>query len=253
MPNPYPDSLIGKTSGGQARFFSSSDAVMYINNLKVPSAVTFSWNMQEMRIPLYGYNDKLYRTVTNGRVQISGVFEVNFLYKGLVELLMLSESSERTKALVDLIGSDQYYGAAIKTQIERGKVKPLDQMNEGDLIAFITDVIKDPNISNKESIERLSKVNRFLEGKFYTHPPKVVEGTQITKNPYRIDIFYSNHNKIDPSLGSGQLARVNILSESFIECYTTGRSKTVRAEVGGPDGGGSPILEVYQFVARKLE
>jgi hypothetical protein len=239
-----------KSSMGSPRFLSAVDCTVYIDGKKLSTIATISWSVDESREALYGFNDTYFRSVTDGRVQVRGVIEINFLYKSLFEL-MVSENVDDKENIKKITESPNPAEHIKENRESQGNSRQKTAIKESEFIKFINDIVGNNEVPALEKNLKLTQMSDHLDTLFSPETKKIPPS--ILRTPFDMTVLYSNHNKINLNLGSSQYSKLNLLAERFKECYIIGKSKTIRAEVGGPNGGGSPILEVYNFICKRTE
>jgi hypothetical protein len=69
-------------------YFSGNSAVLYIGDVFIDEAVSFSFNVQQSKTPIYGYASQLFDDVSKGQVLVQGQFSVNFKEAGYLWLVL---------------------------------------------------------------------------------------------------------------------------------------------------------------------
>jgi len=76
------------TASFQYDYFSGANIGIYVRDILVASAVAVQFDLNQNKLPLYGYASDLWDGVAEGTVQCSGVLVVNFQYAQYVPTLI---------------------------------------------------------------------------------------------------------------------------------------------------------------------
>lgn len=69
-------------------YFSGSQAILYIGDVYIDEATSFSFSVQQGKTPIYGYSSQLFDAVSAGNVLVQGQFSVNFKESGYLWLVL---------------------------------------------------------------------------------------------------------------------------------------------------------------------
>lgn len=142
-PTPPPIPTEGFSSGiYNFDYFMSSQVACYIGSTWIDEITSIAFEVSHQKMPLYGYADKYFRTVTKGQVLVQGMFTINFKEAGYLWLAL-----------------NQYHG-------ELGKSTPLNPFKDSATIQSqnLEKIIQYNNIDDEEYIKhRNEAVNTMAE------------------------------------------------------------------------------------------
>lgn len=85
---------------GNKRYYSSTDAVVSFNGVKLEEVCSIMWTINEPKQPLYGYNSWTFDEVAVGARIIMGSFVINFIIPNYLELVLKGASGASDEDIV---------------------------------------------------------------------------------------------------------------------------------------------------------
>lgn len=225
---------------GENPYYSPSQVKILIGDYVVDDAISIQWNVQDQRIPIYGYNDRKYRTTVAGRSIVQGMLEINFRFFGYLTWAM-----QQIKEDADIL----------ETASDVALVKHLNNKDES-LKTF-------KNYAGLE--EKASHIaNSFadsLKAKTKNRSSAFVPGAYFDKLKdlhwkRESQVAFQRPGELDTSCNiivqyGNVINETNPLTSLLIrDVQFVGQSTAISAEV--PDGG-MPVREAYPFLARSVE
>lgn len=237
--------------GVESPYYSASQVILFINGFLVDDACCLNYAVQDEKIPIYGYNDRDWRTVVPGKSMVQGNIDIHFRYHGYLTDVI---NTTRNQVLPDNVRQL----ASIK------RVRNIDQ----DLSAF-RDFNRPADLESKrEMFEGIFRRQQEMGDR----DPEVTDWANTTlsqlKKLYwgeqnRNDIAFSDPgNRTRPGRATGRtgfdimvrFGNLNGLGDTrttllLEDVHVIGQSVPISSTV--PDGG-SPIKESYPFIARTI-
>ena len=205
---------------------------LYIDGYWIDDACAVQWQVQDTKIPKWGYNDRLFRAVALGTTLVQGMLSIQFRYVGYLNGVVAKLAKNRAQAeeLIERVSAKEPVG---------GLPARFMLSSKEEIEAFAVEAAKGP--------DQGTAVFEFLKNRFWKSTPGAWgdEG-QVIKNqlgragtlpPFDIQVRY-NPNSEDPAL-----------QQKILGVHLIGESKVV--EIDHPDGS-RPIREVYSFFAKDL-
>ena len=105
---------------GNKRYYSSTDAKLFFGDEELEEIVSINWQMQEPKMPLYGYNSFTFDEVAVGSRIIQGTFIINYLIPNYLAKLVRTnaksssvEAEDKIHVCLDLLIENGYVYATI--------------------------------------------------------------------------------------------------------------------------------------------
>jgi len=225
-PNPLPPPLTDERY--RVSYYSASQAQIYFGDVFIDEINSIQFATITNRTPLYGYADKLFRTVATGNLIVQGSFTINYVEANYLNII--------GKAIVNRdLGSAQGIGRHHSDQFLFEEQYYNGQMPH-------------PNVTFRE-LQTVNEV-RNLGNKEFKKYAREQEQMQATpggpETPQRerfdlmppFDIFLIMGDYNDPS--------VDHTVRRLRSVYLTGQSQTIISN-------GEPIMESYSFIARDID
>lgn len=94
---------------GQGTYFTMTQARMYIGNLFIDELNALQFAMQDNKIPVYGYASRFYDAVAQGKSLVQGQFTVNFISEGylVTTLREYAKNVDNGSTVIDQIAQQQ--------------------------------------------------------------------------------------------------------------------------------------------------
>lgn len=149
-------------------YFGSQQAALYIGDVFIDEATSFSYSVQQSKTPIYGYASQLFDAVSAGTVLVQGQFSINFKEAGYIWLVL--QRYKRFQNQVDATlqrynnVSDKFTAAQVGRKNVGGGKQILGGANNP--FARIVDKNREYDFISRAGIERLvtgeaSKDERF--------------------------------------------------------------------------------------------
>lgn len=85
---------------GRKRYFSSTDAKLYFGKTEMEEIVTMNWQMNEPKMPLYGYNSFTFDEIAVGSRIVQGTFLINFLIPEYLYKIIKGSQSDSNDSVI---------------------------------------------------------------------------------------------------------------------------------------------------------
>lgn len=250
-------------------YFSGAQVAIYIGDVWVDEVTSLTFQLQEPRVPLYGYADTTFRDICRGQVIVTGSFSVNFKEAGYLWLILNRYkkmfAGKATKALLTPMqtvngATEQEIQIAKAFNIEERYIQnKLNAQKKGStnkalqaLAAQRAALISQKTLTGYASSarglgggEQMSGAESVFEAfenvvwgrrrstDFNTEIRRV---TDIRLNPFDIYITYGDYTGDD---------RLHHTMQKLDTVYLTSAGKQIVID-------GTPIQEEYSFIARDL-
>lgn len=218
-----------------------STSTVYINGFKIDDIFRVDWSDKTGKTPLYGWGDTQYRTVANGREVVTGSLILHYRWPGYLFTALKNQGNG--------------VNGSITTDEDRDNLRTtLNNLKQGTVESRVQTLMK---ISEGGTPEEFDKHALLLQSLFMndtldqsgiliekgkTLPPSQLP---VSDGPFAINIVYGN-----PDSNSFYVEKI-IQGVHFL-----GETQVISASAaGGGDmsSSGSPIFEVYTFLARRVD
>lgn len=238
-------------------YWGPAQVRLFVDGVWVDDACAVQYNIEDRKIPKYGYFDRFYRTIAVGQTLVSGRLSVQFRYNGYLRSVIEEQLSRRS----DFKELTEPGGVNPRLNIQSlENMKDLDEDSQVDLLAHaaqsptrererkfgeIKDMLWGPEddtswaeLFRQGPLER-PQLNKAIttegqvEKRSYQRPGLFTQGFDIM-------LVYGTDpaNKIDPGL-------LRVIQD----VHLVGEAQVVQIEV--PDGSRA-VREVYTFIARDI-
>lgn len=226
--------LLG-TNRAESAYPGPAQIRLYVDGYWIDDACAVQWQVQDTKVPKWGYNDRFFRSVALGTTIVQGMLSIQFRYIGYLANVISknARNREEAEALIQNAGAKTTAGWISDKVLFGSK----EEVADWAVLAAIDSKSRDP-------------VFNYLKGKFWDQQedskqdkPWYQKDTRerLTRAgslpPFDIQIRY-NPNDSDVAL-----------QQVISAVYLTGESKVV--EISHPDGS-QPLREVYTFFAKDL-
>ena len=233
-------------------YISTNAATLYINGWWLDDAVGIQYQVQDPKEPLYGYRDYLFRDVAVGNTIVHGMVDINFRYRGYFSILLSRiETLDAKLQEAKRSGDEELFGEfnALKNalnprnNIRAAAIDPRSWSTE-ERAALLESPADTFDLRN---FRRLAKAMQedFWQTRAYSDR---IEQTATERNRvgtwpdgFDISIVYNQDGTaqtLDPAL-----------EEKITNVRIVGQSKILQNNV---PGGGEPLVERYQFIAKNV-
>jgi hypothetical protein len=236
----------------QGVYYSTHEATLFIGGFWVDDAQAIQWQVADPKEPLYGFRDVFFRDLARGQTIVHGALDINFRFRGYLSNLIEQFSTLRSAG----IDPNKSITDAEFAEIQHAMTAGNDFLNQ-DL---------DPRgISASDMLDLLQKPFRKHEMAKFRKLAKAAKETF--------------HGEIDPTLGieasSQDLPRpglydkgidIHVIYEDPEESNAQAEIDPARTRViqdvhfvaesqvlmNAVPGGGEPVVERYQFIAKNV-
>lgn len=204
------------------RYFSGSQASLYIGDVWVDEIVNYSFTMQHDRTPVYGYGSQHWDFMPKGTIIIMGEFTINFKEPNYLWIILERYRKFKTSGF-KRNKSEQQKLDKLKADLE---IQPnsFAQDSRRNLRAFFS-----AKIDNLENVQKAIQLNFDNEG--------------LPSNQ-RKQKEHMNHASFNMVIGYGQPGPDSI-GERINDIQIMQKTKVLQSD-------GRPITETYSFIARDM-
>lgn len=117
---------------GNKRYYSSTDAKLFFGDEELDEIVSIQWQMQEPKMPLYGYNSFTFDDVAVGSRIIQGTFIINYLIPNYLAKLVKTNAKTVEKNDTEKKANDQSTVGKETTNTAVAHDKPSDSIYSSD-------------------------------------------------------------------------------------------------------------------------
>ncbi|MHA2067123.1 MAG: hypothetical protein ACXABY_22375, partial [Candidatus Thorarchaeota archaeon] len=235
---------------------STDSAILFIKGWWVDDAAAIQYQVQDPKEPLFGYRDKHWRDVAEGNVMVHGAIDINFRYKGYLTFLLANLN---------------FLQADIDKSRRAGNESKL-----GDYANYLRGLNPDNNLRNaglhgsdftaeqrkkllEASVEdfdlrKFRRLANALKEDYWRNQPYATRAAQAAATRGRVGTWPDGFN-IDVVFAQNEVDDITKnqdpgLVETLVDVRIVGQSKIIQNTV---PGGGEPLLERYQFIAKDLK
>lgn len=222
-------------------YLTPSHAGVYIGHVLIDDCYDVRWGLQDSSSPIFGYSHPLYQAISPGKVLVSGSLAINFRFPGYLARAISeaqklepgpSSSPKEREQTQKLIEFAREMTRGTRSDRIRLMAKAMREgMEFADKFAGISAILMQ---STQELNEQ--EVSYLLPGMLQRIDP--------TAPPSTIDIWV-HYGDEDETFVADKLDGVLFLGQN--KTLTAGASPA-----GGISSSGSPIFEIYPFVARQV-
>lgn len=237
-------------------YWGPAQVRLFVDGVWVDDACAVQYNIEDRKIPKYGYFDRFYRTIAVGQTLVSGRLSIQFRYNGYLRSAIEDQLLRRSdfKALTEPGG--------VNPRLNVQDLEDMKDRDEDEQVDLLTHIAHAPA---EEREKKFGQVKDMLWGfgddtSWEGLRPSPLEGpklnkaitteAQIEKRSYQrpglftqgfdIMLVYGTDpsNKTDPGL-------LRVIQD----VHLVGEAQVVQIEV--PDGSRA-VREVYTFIARDI-
>ena len=205
-------------------YFSGAQSEIYIGNYLIDEAIEIEGTYNLPQMPIYGYNSHHFSAVAQGKVIVAGSLIINYTQEGYLFALIKNYQDSKKIAIEN---------SKPGTDIEQGENSTTDPELEGTQ----KKIIKTPSLLETTTITQ-GMIKNYKE-KYWPQNKTMSQSSAPVRGefagPFNIKIkdFYLGYDKL------------RFEQKEFINCYINRLSTVRRID-------GSPIVEVYPFIAQTL-
>jgi hypothetical protein len=234
---PVPDYEFIYPSNEFGKYFTTTQARMYIGNMFIDEFNSCRLVLQDNQIPIYGYASRDFDAVGRGRGLVQGQLDLNFISEGYLYTI-LNEFNKLMTFQAQSPAQDQ------KQQFEKLRQSRIAVANKSTATA-------DGNPAGTTDLAQVANQLSFLDVQMDTlaaQGPGVLDLTPKNPNP---------SNPVGPTYPNACYSRVAFdlvlvlegagrkVTRRLEKCYLTGNEQIF-------DQSGAPVMDSYSFIARRL-
>jgi len=211
------------------RYVAPAQTMILVNGIWIDDAEKIEYQVIDRKTPVYGYNDRLFRSNMLGQTLVQGTLCINFRFPGYLNRAILAKE-------------DIAKSAFRKAQFERfgvsGKdeIRNLADLNTDEVIAKVAREYRLGPAALDDAITFFSAGRGDTQG---TTDVNFDRASSRVHNKVELILLYGNPKEIeDPE-------RVEVIQDPQF----TSMGKVIRMDV---PSGGQPILEEYSFYAKDV-
>ena len=200
-------------------YFSGSQIFIFAGNVLIDEAVFLGYNLTSNKIPLYGYASPYWDAVAQGTVIVQGSIGVNYIDNKYMSLIALDCYQQKSGALpvstppVNLSAQPAQY---------------LQSLAQG----------AGSNLITGKGSAAFQKAATQLKQQFWGTGAQTLKAMPRLDQYPPLDIYFTYGN---PDRNSGSNSTAKMLEQVAFN----GESQTIEIN-------GQPVLEIYQFIARRV-
>jgi hypothetical protein len=225
---------------------------IFVGNLHVDDAYGVSFEVQNPRVPLYGYNQRYFSLVADGKILVTGNLVINYRAPGYF-LYAIRRHQAQVRKRTEYIRYTESLGDAalgLAAPIPEQTQKPMDRP---ELRRFYSSLKATAEPGERLKIMAEAMINNtFREASLLARAAFLqAETGERDTNPAMIP---ARDAPFDIQLAYGALEG-SVRVDTLKNCYVTGMGKVINASAHGGGGSmsGAPILETYPFIAQTVE
>lgn len=220
---------------------------VFIGDQWVDDAARVQFEIQNPRIPLYGYNRPEFSVVADGKILVTGNLVINYRMPGYL-----------LQAIRNAADSGAVRNMDVALRVHQGAGGDVPRLNRPQLYELLKELQKDT-----DGTKRLTRLARGMRDGSFREVSALMRQVMGGRFSDVGERWYARRS--NPALGpSSEIAfdiqiaygdsygpmRVDVLEE----CYVTGMGKAMSASAGGGgfSASGMPIFEIYPFIARSV-
>lgn len=217
-----------------SEYFSNSDVKLYFGDIWVDDATAIVMQLQEEVMPIYGYNSFTFDTVARGKRLVQGQFNINFTTVGYLNQILANAN-----AIFYTLEKGEQQGLIKPEYYQNMKLADILIKLGKDSFGQIADEYEKAIWGSEEDKdEMLNYANLpYFRQDGLGFDIRIQYGAVSESSGYVQDKFYQSEKKERPNTTVDVINGVQI----------TGMSKQISTSDQG-----SPVQEMYNFIARDL-
>lgn len=219
------------------RYYSSTDAKLFFGDEELEEIVSINWQMQEPKMPLYGYNSFTFDEVAVGSRIIQGTFIINYLIPNYLAKLVRTNAKSSSVAAEDKKPNDQSNTDKKSTTTEDKKSNDKSDTDK----KAVTEEDKKSNDQSDVGKKTTTAATAHDKPGDSIYSSDSGSGGKI--NHHRAHTNLPQNFSIKIRYGSDKEGKVPYIT--FDEVWLQGVAHTITEN-------GSPIYEQYSFIARDV-
>ena len=237
-------------------YVSTDSATLFIKGWWVDDACAIQYQVADPKEPLFGFRDKRWRDVAEGNIMVHGMLDINFRYKGYLTFLLSNlDFLEAKIKKARETGGDNVLGEY--SDFLRG-LNPDNNLRDAGLDGtdFTVEQRKKFLESSAEDFDlrKFRRLANAMKEDYWDKVPYPDRKTQAANERLRagtwpdgfdIDVVFAQ-NEVDDITKDQDPGLV----ETLVDVRIVGQSKIIQNTV---PGGGEPLLERYQFIAKDVK
>ncbi|MES9681823.1 hypothetical protein ABWK22_02660 [Gottfriedia acidiceleris] len=223
-----------KIKNNYASYYSGTDIRIYFGDDWIDEIVEIEWSLQEQLAPIYGYSSYTWDKVARGNRFVTGSFSINFKEAGYLQTILNSLSSEMTD-------EKEWFNLQEFTNGGKNDSGAHRNIKVEDLIENFQDLAND---YEKALWGMESKSTKLIDSRkhdtFFYNTTASKNNKALKDHGFNILLTYGG-DQCSTSRGLGGYAT----AQTIVGVQLTGVSQRV-------DPSGTPISEVYSFIAKDI-
>jgi hypothetical protein len=224
-----------------------AQTTVFIDEIWVDDAYYVSYELQNPRSPIFGYNQSHFGVVGDGHIIVTGQIIINFRYPGYLFAAIRDAQRRRmnldSPPLVNVGAGIRANEPVMNRQQLRDLLNKIKDAGSTQRIKMLADSWQTSTFGQTSAL-----MNATVTGR---HGMTITAEKEMHLNPAMIP---AGHGGFDIQLFYGH-SRGQAVIETIESCFITGQGKTISASAsgaGGPSASGTVIYEVYPFLAKKI-
>jgi hypothetical protein len=201
-------------------YYSGSQIILYLGDILIDEAVFISFDLQQHKLPLYGYASQYFQAVANGVVLVRGQLGINFVDNKYLSVLVYD-------TLVKQKQQSGQSGASLPTKVS----------NSLDYMSKLADLQAANSMANMTNSAFRTAINKQKTTYWNNDSP----ASNAVPRPDQfggVDIFLT--------YGMPGSSTNNSTTKKFESVHFTGETQTIEIN-------GQPVIEAYSFLCRSIQ
>jgi len=236
----------------QGVYYSTHEATLFIGGFWVDDAQAIQWQVADPKEPLYGFRDVFFRDIARGQTVVHGALDINFRFRGYLSNLIEQFSTLRSAGIDPNKSISNEEFARIMHALSNGN----DFLNHdldprGISSENMLDMLQKP--FRKQEMSRFRELAKAAKETFHGEidPTLGIEASsQTLPRPGLYDKGIDIHIIFEDPEESNHLAEIDSARTRVIQdVHFVAESQVLMNSV---PGGGEPVIERYQFIAKNV-
>ncbi len=242
---------------GEYHYVSTDSATLFVKGWWIDDAAAIQYQVMDPKEPLFGYRDKHWRTVAEGNVMVHGALDINFRYKGYLTFLLANLEFLQTRIELartfdegNVLGdyANFLYGLNPDNNLRQVGLDVTDLTAE-QRAAILESSVEDFDLRKFRRLGNAMKED-FWRTNVSQYDSRADQQAAQRKrvgtwpDGFDIDIVFAQ-NEVDDLTKNQDPGLV----ERLVDVRIIGQSKILQNSV---PGGGEPLIERYQFIAKDV-
>jgi hypothetical protein len=233
IPNiPVPDYEFIYPSNEFGKYFTTTQARMYIGNMFVDEFNSFRMVLQDNQIPIYGYASRYFDAIGQGRSLVQGQLDINFISEGYL-YTVLSEFAKAMQVRTTDAAAEQ------SSQFEKLRQSRVSVDNQSGKNGAGADLLARGS--------QLAVIDRQMDVLAAQGPQALTKVPSNPNPPNQVGLPFTNacYPRIAFDIVMVMEGANRKVVRRLEKCYLTGNEQIL-------DQSGNPLMDSYSFIARRL-